>query len=73
MFFVLGTAVTQSQTTETVAENVDSVSETGDAQGTPTKSQLEKEFIAKYELGDKKGMTAKMLDEFELRSAPTCT
>ncbi len=73
LFLVLGTTITQSQTTETVAENVDSVSETGDAQGTPTKSQLEKEFVAKYELGDKKGMTAKMLDQFELRSAPTCT
>ena len=73
LFLVLGTAIAYCQTTETVAENIETAADSGDAQGIPTKSQLEKEFIAKYELGDKKGMTAKMLDQFELRVAPTCT
>jgi TonB family protein len=69
----LGTVTTLSQVTETVAQKDDSVSEVTSNQPKPTKSELEKEFIAKYELGDKKGIRSKMLEEFELRTEPNCT
>ncbi|MEZ5197708.1 MAG: energy transducer TonB [Bacteroidales bacterium] len=33
----------------------------------------EKEFMEKYEIGNMKGIRSKMLDEFEMRSGPSCT
>ncbi len=73
MLIVLGTFTTQSQTTETVAQKDNSADELNATQPEQSKAQLEKDFIAKFELADKKGIRSKMLDEFELRSEPNCT
>jgi TonB family protein len=70
---MLGAITAKSQVTETVAQNDDSVSETKMSEPEPTKAQLEEEFIARFDLADKKGIRSKMLDEFELRAEPLCT
>jgi protein TonB len=71
--FMIGAITAQSQVTETVAQNDDSVSEVKSNQSEPSKAQLEEEFIARFDLADKKGIRSKMLDEFELRAEPICT
>ena len=63
----------QSQVTETVARNDDSVSGVKSNQPEPSKAKLEEEFVARFGLSDKKGIRSKMLDGFELRAEPLCT